>query len=494
LAQDNEIRGKTFRGLGWTGLSQSLQQGMQFAFTAVLARLLVPHDFGLIALITVFTGFAAVFVDVGFTAALIQRPDLEDRHKSTALWLNLGGGLLLTAVMMAIAPAIASFYGEPRLLGLTLGLAPTFVLSGLSIVQVAMLQREMDFRRLAFVENTTLIGANTLGVVLAVLGFGVWSLVALILASTGLRTGMVWLLSSWRPHGWVNRRAISDLWGFSSRVAGFNAVNYWARNADNLLIGRFVGTNPLAYYNRAYNLMLLPVGIVANVTSRVMFPALSRMQDDHEHIRRVYVRAAGLIALVTFPAIVGLFVVARPFILTVYGNQWKAVIPILQILCVASLIQSVTRTTGWLFTSQGQGESYFRLGLFSTATAIGAFFAGLPWGVKGVATAYVIWTAANSYLALVMASRLVELPANDVIFACSGVFGAATIMGVVVWLVERATPDTWSAPAQLGIGVAAGAVTYLAALHAMSPSPYRDLRELLREFQRRRSSLGVATG
>ena len=492
MSEHGDIRRRTFGGLGWTAGSQVSLQAVQFGFTAVLARLLVPNDFGLVALIAVFTGFAAVFVDFGFTAALIQRPELEERHRQTAFWLNVATGCLFTAVMVGLAPGLAAFYDEPRLVELTIALAPTFVLSSLGIVQIATLQREMDFRSIAFIETTTLVGANTVAVVLGVLGAGVWSLVALTLASTFLRSFIVWVVSPWRPRGGIEREAVSDLWNFSSRVAGFNAVNYWARNADNLLIGRFVGTNELSFYNRAYNLMLLPVGIVAGVTSRVMFPTLSRIQDDHEYVGRIYLRAVGLIALVTFPAIVGLFVVTRPFILTIYGSQWEPVVPILQILCGASLIQSVTRTTGWLFTSQGRGDWYLRFGVFSSVTAIGAFFLGLPWGVNGVAAAYVVWTAVNSYVAFVLACRLIELRTSDVLLACTGVFAASAIMGITVWLAEREIPDTWRAVIQLGIGVALGAVVYVLALHILSPAPYRELRELLSEFRRRKSQLRTA--
>ena len=322
------IREQTVIGLGWTAMSRVFQQSLQFVFSAVLARLLVPNDFGLIALISVFTGFASVFVDLGFTAAIVQRSKVDERHLSTAFWLNVMAGAGLMVVVMGMAPAIAAFYDQPQLVPLTLALAPSFLLGSLVGLQSAMLTRQMNFKRLTMIENSALVGANALAIGLAVSGFGVWSLVALALASAAIRAVLLWSASSWRPRAFLDRESVRDLWGFSSRLTAFNAVNYWARNADNLLVGRFIGTDSLAFCNRAYNLMLLPLDLVSSVPARVMLPVLSRLQDEPELVKRVYLRSIGLIALVTFPAMVGLFVVCEPFILTVYGSKWAPVIPL----------------------------------------------------------------------------------------------------------------------------------------------------------------------
>ncbi|HZR91918.1 MAG TPA: MOP flippase family protein [Gaiellaceae bacterium] len=493
MSEDKDIRRRTISGLGWTASSQLVLQATQFAFTATLARLLVPHEFGLMALIAVFTGFVTVFVDFGLTAAIIQRPRLEERHLTTAFWTNLLAGVVLMLVMMGAAPGVAAFFGQPRLLGLTLAVSPDFVLGAAGMVQMALLQRQMDFRRIAIVENTTLLASNGLAVGLAASGFGVWSLAAYFLASTGFRSLALWVATPWRP-GWrIDRGAFGDLWQFSSRLAAFNALNYWARNADNLLIGRFVGTAPLAYYNRAYNLMLLPVGLVASVTSRVMFPALSRLHEDQEQVKRVYLRATGLIALVTFPAMIGLLVVANPFILSVYGERWRPVVPILQILCIPSIVQCLTRTTGWIFQSQGRADWMFRWGVVSTVTVIVSFFIGLPWGVKGVSVAYACWTVLMASPSFSIAGRLIGVTLADVARSVIGVATASAAMGAVVWLVLELLPTGWGAGLDLAICVATGALAYAAALHVVSPSPYGEFRRLVGEYHRRRAHVGVAS-
>jgi PST family polysaccharide transporter len=304
---------------------------------------------------------------------------------------------------------------------------------------------------------------------------------------------LLWVTSSWRPRVRPDRATINELWGFSSRLTGFNAINYWARNADNLLIGRFIGVNSLAYYNRAYTVMSLPGEIAASVTTPVLYPALSRIKDDRERVKRVYLRSIGLIALVMFPVSVGLLVVAEPFILTFYGRQWTPAISILQILSIVSLVQTIGRTTGWLFLSQGRADWLFRWGIFSSVTAIASFFIGLPWGVHGVAIAYTIWALLGAYPLLRVSGRLVDLRTMEVLRAMAGVSLATALMGICVWLVEQGLPTAWSEPAKLVVGVATGILAYLLALVILSPRPYKDARAMLADYRRQRTEPSLGT-
>ena len=487
MSEPDDIRQRTLSGIGWTGGSRIAQQLVQFVFTAILARILVPNDFGLIAMIGVFIGFAGIFIDFGLGSALVQREVVDQRHRNSAFWLNAGLGLLLMLVMMALAPVLAAFYNEPQLLPITLAIAPMFLVGSLSGVQSAMLEREMNFRSVSLIENASFLGSNIVAVGMAVAGLGVWSLVGLMIAQSVIRCALLWALSSWRPRATLDRDALRELWSFSSSFTWFNTINYWARNADNLLIGRFVGVNQLAFYSRAYSLMLLPIDTVSVPISRVMFPALSRLQGDTERLRRTYVRALGMIALTSFPVVVGLFAVARPFVLTVYGSKWAAVIPLLQILSLASLVQCLSRTSGWIYMSTGRTDWMVRWGVFSTVTALCSFVIGLPWGVRGVAISYTCWNVLILYPCLSIPGRLIGLSMLDVARSVSGAGAASLLMGVVVWVAERNMPTSWLPVTRLTLGVLAGVVTYVVALHLISPGSYRDLRNLIREYQARRS-------
>jgi PST family polysaccharide transporter len=476
---DADLVRQTVTGLGWMGPTRVAQRVAQFAFSVVLARLLVPEDFGLIALITVFTGFLGVFADLGFASALIQRRDVEERHLSSALGLNIAVGFTLTCLVAALAPALAAFYNEPRLLPLTFTVAPSFLLESMGGVQTSLLVRGMDFKRLAAVETAGLLTSNGIAVGMALAGAGVWSLVAPILVSPMVRSALLWSVRSWRPRVRPDRSSIAELWGFSSRLAGFSALNYWARNADNLLIGRFIGTRPLAYYSRAYNLMFLPIDLVYAGPMRVMYPALSRLQEDHERVKRIYLRGIALISLFTFPTMVGLGVICRPFVLTVFGAKWAPVVTILEILCIPGFIQSVSGTTGWIFYSQGRTDRFFHWGIYSTASAIAAFFIGLPWGVRGVAIAYACWSLLITYPLYRIAGALIGMSVREVAQALRGTAFTAFLMGLIVWGVERLAPSGWGTGGQLALGIATGIVAYVGLLHLIAPASYRDLRLLI---------------
>ena len=242
--------------------------------------------------------------------------------------------------------------------------------------------------------------SGVVAITAALMGLGVWSLVVQALTLSSTRAVLLWIASDWRPRWILDRRAIRDLWGFSSNLAGFNALNYWVRNADNFLVGKFVGPAGLGIYGRAYNLMLMPLAQISWVLSRVMFPVLSRMQSDTARVKQGYLRAIGVIGLVTFPIVTGLFAVAEPFVLTVFGPRWESMVPIVQILCLAGLSQSVGTTTGWIYQSQGRTDWMFRWGLASSAVTLVAFGIGILWGVTGVATAYAVRTRAADLLQL----------------------------------------------------------------------------------------------
>ncbi len=395
--------------LTWTGIGRLGQQVIQFGIMIVLARLLGPAAFGLVGLIIVFTGFASVFVDVGLSGAVIQRQELTERHVSTAFWLNAGAGFVLSLAVAALAPLIAAFYGDPALLGLTLAMAPAFAIAGLGLMPKALVQRSMRFKRLAAIEIVAVAVAGTAAIASAVAGLGAWSLVILMLATNSITTIMLWLTSHWRPTLIVDRTALRDLWGFSAGVLGFQTINYWSRNFDNLLVGKVLGSAALGIYGRAYSVMLMPISQVNQVTTRVMFPALSRLQGQPERVKRAYLRAVGLIALVTFPLAVGLLVEAEPFVLTLYGSDWSEMILILQILCIPALFQSIGTTTGWIYQSQGRTDWLFRWGLVAGVLTIVSFAIGIRWGLVGIATAYAIRTLLLVYFNYAIPGRLVGI-------------------------------------------------------------------------------------
>ena len=480
---------QTVSGLGWTLGAQFLRQGSQFLIAVFLARLLTPREFGLVAMVTVFSGFASLFNDLGFGPALIQRQVIEERHYCSVFWLNVLFGIILAGILAGASPLIAKFYREPRLIPIVLLVGLCFPINSLGLVQKASLTREMDFRSLGLIDFGNVTISGIIAIVLAWRGFGVWSLVCQMLCMTIFEVAGLWCFSSWRPRVSFDRAAIRELFGFSSNLTGFTAINYWYRNGDNLLVGKFFGSAALGIYSRAYNLMLMPLSQITYVVSKVMFPALSRLQEDKARVRSIYLRSIAMIALVTFPLMLGLLVVADHFILAIYGNAWAGVIPILRVFCVLGMVQSIYSTIGWIYQSQGRTDWMFRWGVFSAAVSI----AGISLGVwLGSPLAIAVCLTVIGILLLPpgfgIPGKLIGVTTRDVAQSVLGVTACAAGMAVSVWIFGVFLPHGWSHWAHLGIEVSVGAAVYVLLIHFFQLAPYRECQAML--LQQVKAALG----
>lgn len=475
------LKQKTVSGIGWSVSTRIASQLLNFLITVLLVRMLTPQDFGLIGMIVIFTGFASLFSELGFGAAIIQYKNLEERHLSSIFWLNVVAGLLIMGILMISSPLIAAFYNEPRLMPLTMVISVNFFIGPFNIVQNAILKREMNFRLLGVIETASFLLAGSVAIALAVAGFGVWSLVWQSLLMTSSSVLIMWVLSDWRPKLQCQKKAIQELLKFSSNLLGFNIYNYWIRNADNLLIGKFVGTAGLGIYSRAYSMMLLPLREVTSVVSRVMFPALSRIQDDKLRVKSIYLQVNRIIGLITMPVMCGLFVVAEPFVITLYGPKWEAVTPILKILCIVGVAQPITSTTGLIYQSQGRTDWMLRWGIASGIVTICSFLIGIRWGVMGVAIAYAIRSYVLLYPSIVIPGRLIGMSFMEFIKNVSGIFFSSLLMALLVWCIGLTLPSHWPHWSYLAIQVPIGAIIYILLIHLFSNKAYRDLRGLIGE-------------
>jgi PST family polysaccharide transporter len=477
----DDFEEKTLRGISWNLISHVARKGLHFVLTIILARLLMPSDFGLLGMVTIFTGFASLFADAGLEAALVQREELKPSHFVSIFWVNLGVSAAIGGVFCAIAPLIADFYDEPLLTNVVWFAAALFPLNALGSVHRAKLKRALDFKSLAVSDLASVFISGVLGVTLAVLDFGVFALVAQLVAAALAASTCLWLISDWRPKLAFDWDAVRELLGYGSNLVGFRAFNYWSRQADDLLIGKLEGSSALGIYSKAYEFMKLPISQISAVLTRVMFPALSRIQSDKERVKRVYLKAVGAIALLAFPMMLGLLVVADHFVLALLGEKWAAVIPILRVFCIVGLLQSISTTTGWLYQSQGRTDWMFRWGIFATIVTLIAFGVGILWGVMGVVIAYTIRTALLTGINFSIAGRLVSMSLKDVLDAVTGELSCALLMGLAVLGIKVALPTSAPHWVSLAVTVVSGAVVYFATVHLSRQPSYLEVRRVLEE-------------
>ena len=380
-----DLKGRSVRGGVLTLTSQGAQFFMQSISTVVLARLLVPADFGLVAMVTAITGLGQAFADLGLSEATIQHPEISHDQVSTLFWINVAIGLTLTSITIALAPVLAWFYREPRLKDITFLLSLTFLIGGLRVQHDALLRRRMRFSSLAIRDVASYVLAVPVAITLAWKGAGYWALVALPLTLNLTQMVLSWLMARWIP-GVPRRDAkVRSLIIFGRNVAASYVMYNVNRGADSVLIGRFWGAVPLGLYSRAYNLLMLPVRQLGAPARGVAVPAFSRVQGDQERFARYYLRTANLIIWISAPIFGFLFVAAEPVVVLTLGNRWREAAPVFQILAISALVQLLLDSTVWLLVSRGQSERLLKLLVIISPIIIGSYAIGLPFGIKGVA-------------------------------------------------------------------------------------------------------------
>lgn len=423
-----EIKQKIISGSFWTVFSNVCSQVVTFCVTIVLARLLTPGDFGVVAISSVFIGVVILFQDLGMGAAIIQRQNIDDDYLSTSFFVSILAGIALALILAAASPFIAGFYNEAVLRDILLVSSLGFVLSPFTSIHTSILSKRLEFKKLSLLNLANHALSGLISVVLALSGYGVWSMVLGKIISQPLLIPVVWSIVKWRPKPRIVKKCFTDLFGFSSNLLGFNIMNFFARNLDNLIIGKYLGAQALGYYSVAYNLMLKPLQLISWSMGKVLFPVFSSIQGDRERTRAVYLKVVRSISLVTFPMMTGLFMVSEEFILTVYGPRWEPAILPLKLLCIVGAMQSIGTTGGIIFNSQGRPDLTLKLGFFSSILIVVAFMIGIKWGLLGLIIAYISVSIPVFILGQYVANNLIGVDLISFIKALAPSAGCSAVM------------------------------------------------------------------
>jgi PST family polysaccharide transporter len=356
------------------------------------------------------------------------------------------------------------------------------------VVHYALLSRDMEFKKIAIADLASALVGYGVSIPAALAGYGVWSLVLGNLATTVTATALYWILCDWRPSHEFDTKEVHSIIGFSLNLSGFSLVNYCCRNADNLIVGRLLGTVELGYYQMAYSLMLYPLQNISSVIGQVLSPAFSKIQSSDSRFRSAYTRASMLIALITFPAMAGMAVVAGPLVITVLGNKWLAVIPLFRILALVGLFQSIQSSTGQIYIAKGRTDRMFWWGIYTGAVFVPAFLIGARWGSVGVAVAYCLaYFVLVAYPCFAIAFDLIGLRVVDYMhalvpqFAITGIMTASCALWLLVLNVLSSSGDWMRLTSTVGVGF----VVYSFLMLLIRPRVVWYLEEVLEQLQSR---------
>jgi len=425
------LKNKALSALRWNMLETFARQGFQFGLAVVLARILPPEDFGLMAIVIVLVSIGNCIAQGGFGQALIQKEHVSRDDESSAFFVTMALSAIASVVLFVAAPEIARFFAMPELMSLSQAMAITFIFSGAGGVPLALLTKQCRFKELTIVSGATAVISSTLAVILAWSGWGVWSLVGQAFASAVIGTAVLWVVSAWRPLMRLRLASVSDLFRFGSYIAGANLLETVLGRLNTLFIGKIYSPLELGFYTRAESTRAFPSLFAANVLNSSVFPLMSTLSGDREKLRSAYSHAMDAVFFLNTPLMLGLAVCAEPLVNTLFGSRWLAAAPFLQILAVAGIFWLPQLVNADLLKAAGEPSKFFRVELVKKLLLVVVVLVtsqisilAMAWGqvvVNSLAFAYGL-SAATKWLGMAPAEPIAR---SWRIFAATALMGAA---------------------------------------------------------------------
>ncbi|MDI7258438.1 MAG: MOP flippase family protein [Thermodesulfobacteriota bacterium] len=428
------------KGIIWSSVSRGANLLVQVSTTVILARLLLPEDFGVVAVALMFITLASILNDMGLSAAIIQRQNITEEHLSTMFYVNIATGFFLTITMIVAASLVANFFQKEILRPILTVLSVNFIINSLGMIQRSLLEKQLEFFKIAVVDTISLFLSAVIGIGLAVIGQGVWSLVWQFLSYIVGSTVLLWTLGVWRPQLIFKIEKLKELFGFGLNLVGSNLVSY-GRSLDTFLIGKFLGPAQLGYYSMAQRMVNFPLENVSSVVTRVLFPAFSKIQGDKELSRASYLKTVEYISFFTFPMMAGLFVIAPEMVRVVFGMKWESIIILIQIICFTGL-KSIGTTTGIIYLGNGRADIAFRLEMIYTSLLCIAIGIGLMWGAVGVAAGYTAVTIIFWPISHYFANRIIGLSMRQ-FFSTFGPVSFASVLMLIILILLKTLKNNW---------------------------------------------------
>jgi O-antigen/teichoic acid export membrane protein len=480
-----DLTRRVVAGAHWTVVSQVVVQASRIAVAVALARLLTPEDFGLAGMAIVFATLATLFTDLSLGAALIQRPRIDERDRSTIFWTTAGLGVVVTLAGVALAGPIASFFDEPEVRSLFAVMSLLFLLNSLGVVQWALLSREMSYRSLQLREMASVVVGGLAGLAVALLGLGPWAIVTQTLAGSATALVLLWWISSWRPHLLFSGESLRDAGSFGLKLFASRLLSYANGNLDNLLVGRFLGASALGIYALAYNVMFTPVVRLSAPLHNVLFPAYSRLQHDEPRLVRAWLRSKRVLAAILIPIFLAMIALAPDLIRGLFGEKWSDAVPVLQLLATAGVAYSFTALNWGLLQARGRAGALLWINVITSVATVTAFAVGIQFGLLGVAGLFALARWLLIAPDTLITTRSLAVRRLDAVLAGGAVlplgvaaFGLA--WGLRVLLEEAGLPPL----ARLAVAGAAGAVAYVMLLRLLMPGLVEEFVTLLRRGRR----------
>jgi O-antigen/teichoic acid export membrane protein len=469
------IKEKAIKGIVWSVIQNWGSQVVSLIVFFVLARLLAPDAFGLVALANIFLALMQTFLNQGFAQALIQTQELKPEKIDTAFWTNLGIGILLTGMSWIGADFIASLFKQPELAPILRGFSLLFFINSTSNIQQALLERNLKFKAIAIRSLVGTFVGGCVGIIMALNNFGVWSLVCQQIAQEVVGALLLWNASEWRPKFRFSHDYFREMFSFGINILGFNFLTFLNTRADDFLIGYFLGTVALGYYAISYRILGVMTQLLISTANQVALPTFSRLQFDIDKFRQAFYTATQFTSVISFPVFLGVAALAPELVILLFGKQWIPSIPVLQILAFSGIFKSVNFFRNSLFIAMGKPSWSVWIGLLNVVLNLIGFTLAVRWGIVAVASAYVIRGYLVFPIAQWAANRLIKAPFLTYLRLFLVPFFGSLVMVAAILGTKKVLTNLVSLQALLPICIVIGIIIYGLIIRLFSPELFKDL-------------------
>ncbi|MEG1075748.1 MAG: lipopolysaccharide biosynthesis protein [Mucinivorans sp.] len=457
----------------WSSIERFSVQGIQYVLSILIARQLLPSDYGMIAMLGIFMAVAQTFVDSGFGNALIQKKHRTETDYSTVFYFNIAVAIVLYAILYFCSPFIASFFGEPKLDMVTKVIGLTLIINSIGIVQQTKLTVALDFKRQAYASLVAVMLSGAVGIWMAYNGYGVWTLVWQALLNNVLRVALLWCFTIWKPIAVFSIESFRGLFAFGSKLLASQLLHTIYTNLYTLVIGKQFAATELGFFNRASTLAQFPSSNFTNVIVRAVYPIQCKIQDDTAQLNRTFLVYLRMACYVIFPIMIALCVMAEPLIELLLTDKWLPAVPFFQILCLAYMWDPVMKINHNMLNVKGRSDYFLRAEIIKKAVAVLILVATIPFGITVMCLGLIAYSFADMLIIIHFTHRLTQITLAQQTKALGPVILLSATMGLVIWLTMLlGTTALW----QLILGSIAALIYYFGGSYMLK---FNELKQIL---------------
>ena len=475
----SDLKHRAVNGFFWSAIGKFSNDGASFLFTLILARLLLPSDYGIVAMVGIFFAIARIFVNCGFGAALIRKKDRSDADLNTCFYFNISVSLIFYILLFVSSPFIANFFNQPIISPIVKVMGITLVIGSLGIIQSTQFSYNINFKTTAKISLTSNVIGSTFAIVFAYLGFGVWALVIKELIATSVNTTLLWFSSSWRPKWLFSKDSFKYLFGFGSKLLASYLIGVIYENIYPLVIGKFYTSAQLGNFSRGLQFAQLPATSITGVIQNVTFPVLSEMQDDEERLRTNYKRLLRMSAFVVFPIMIGLAALATPLIRIILTPKWDGAIIVLQILCFSLMWYPIHAINLNLLQVKGRSDLFMKLEIIKRLVGLVILCITISFGVKVMCYGMVVDSFFSLLVNTYYTGKIIQFGFVKQICHLIPIMINTIFMGVVLYAITLILTNE---VISLTLGIVAGILVYAGGAYFFNNN---EMREILNIIKRR---------